>query len=212
MPERTIYVIRHGSTALNEAGRSRGWSNVELSPEGREEVKRLGSKLARSNIKVIFHSDLDRATDTARAVADATGAKSYGTRLLRPWNLGDFTGRSSSEVHPKITRMAEEHPGVTLKNGESFENFKQRAFKGLHFALANSDGLPLALVTHHRVERLLQAWAAMGQPRDHEIDLGVMFQHGEDPAHAEKLTLRDVPEGANVKGPDRADGGENGGR
>lgn len=216
MTERTIYVIRHGSTELNEAGRIRGWSNVALSELGKREVERLGKQLANSNIGVIFCSDLDRARDTAEAVARTTGAKVYPTELLRPWNLGDYTGRSSSVVHPDIVRLAENEPNKATKGGESFNAFKKRAFEGLRWALVNSDGLPLALVTHHRVERLLNAWTELGQPSDHALDLAVMFEHGEDPAHAEQLPIYlpsvhsayDPLCGEDVEGPETADGGE----
>jgi probable phosphoglycerate mutase len=212
---RTIYVIRHGSTELNEAHRIRGHANVPLSPLGHEEVRKLGAALASSNIGIIFHSDLDRATDTAAAVAKATGAKEYSTKLLRPWNLGDYTGRASSEVHPSIVSSAENTPGRPIKGGESFFAFVDRAKRGIIHALLSSEGEPLALVTHHRVERWLQAKKAAGWPSGREVDLEVMFQHGEDPAHAEKLGIplgwlgyREGLEGADVEGPEHVDGGK----
>ena len=213
--ERTIYVIRHGSTELNEKHQIRGHANVPLSALGREEVRKLGAKLASSNIGIIFHSDLDRARDTADAVAQATGAKDFSSKLLRPWDLGDYTGRASSQVHPSIVSAAENTPGRPVKGGESFDTFVDRARRGIIHALVSSEGAPLALVTHHRVERWLQAKRAAGWPSGREVDLEVMFQHGEDPAHAEKLSiplawLGDNPalRGSDVRGPDSADGGK----
>ncbi len=112
--ERTIYVIRHGSTELNEKHQIRGHANVPLSALGREEVRKLGAKLASSNIGIIFHSDLDRARDTADAVAQATGAKNFSSKLLRPWDLGDYTGRASSRcIRASLVRLR------TLRGGRS---------------------------------------------------------------------------------------------
>lgn len=215
---RRIYVIRHGSTELNEEGRIRGTCNVQLSELGWKEVFSLAERLRESNIERIFCSDLDRAVNTAGAIAAAVHAPVTKTELLRPWNVGDYTGRVSSTVTPKMERLARSTPNVPAPNGESFNTFKHRAFAGVRTALAGSERRPLALVTHHRVERLLAAWSAEGQPSDLALDLDVMFTHGEEPAHAEQVSIDlhalasdSLPyAGASVKGPQEAEGDHGG--
>lgn len=215
---RRVYVIRHGSTELNEEDRIRGTSNVQLSELGWREVRSLAERLRDSNIECIFCSDLDRAVNTAGAIAAVVHAPVTRTELLRPWNVGDYTGRASSTVTPKMERLARSTPNVPAPNGESWNTFKFRAFSGVRFALAGSDRRPLALVTHHRVERLLAAWTALGQPSDCELDLDVMFTRGEPPAHAEQVALNlhalaadSLPyAGASVKGPQEAEGDHSG--
>ncbi len=160
--ERSIYVIRHASTELNENDEIRGWSNPPLSDLGRKEAAGLAKRLANTGIEVIFHSDLERAVATAEAIAKTTGAKSYSTKLLRPWDLGKFTGRSSSQVIPEITRFAENAPDKPVAGGESFNDFLARAKKGIKEALENSNGKRLAILSHHRVERAIEAVAMDG--------------------------------------------------
>ncbi len=197
---RKIYVIRHVSTELNEDGRIRGWVDVPPSEKGLKEADSLAQKLKGTNIGIIFHSDFQRARKTAAPLAELLDIPSYGTKLLRPWNLGDYSGRSSSQVHPEIVSLAENDPDKAPKGGESFNTFLRRARRGIRHALENSKDKPLAIVTHHRVERALKAGLMDG-----EIDHDIMFQHGEDPGHAEQMEIEGA-EGPDVTGPKEAKG------
>jgi len=185
---RRVYLIRHGSTEMNSEDLIRGQCNVPLSAEGKEEVARLAALLCESNLRFLVSSDLDRAVETARAVAASTGAVVVKTALLRPWDVGSFTGRPAEEVTPRLFELARDAPSKMTPGGESFNSFKKRAFEGLRTALFASDA-PLGIVSHHRVERLLAAWFATGCPSDCELDLDLMFTRGEPPAHAEMLEV-----------------------
>ncbi len=212
---RRVYLIRHGSTELNSEDRIRGQCNVPLSLEGREEITRLGYLLAESNIRLLVSSDLDRAVETAQAVARPLRASVTKTASLRPWDVGKFTGRPAVEATARLVEFARDRPNTPVQGGESFNSFKLRAFGGLRIALSASEE-PLALVSHHRVERLLASWLAAGCPSDLSLDLDVMFTRGEPPAHAEIIevplaALEDgrfpgAYAGESVQGPAQADG------
>ena len=89
--KRLVYVIRHGATALNSQNggvdRIRGWADVPLSPQGRAEADTLAQKLADTGIDVLYYSTLDRAKDTAAAIAKTTGAQMVPDADLKPWNV-----------------------------------------------------------------------------------------------------------------------------
>lgn len=181
---RSIYLVRHASTELNdEEDCIRGWSNVPLSTKGWKESFRLAQKTKNTNIGIIFTSDFDRATGTANAIAAPLHIPVIKTELLRPWNLGVYTGKPWRQVHDQIVKAATETPTLAVPDGESFNDFRIRAFNGLRFALANSRGRPIAMVTHHRVERLFKCSSPDG-----EIGSG-MFEKGEPPGAAEKVTV-----------------------
>jgi broad specificity phosphatase PhoE len=188
-----FYLIRHGATPLNSqdggVDRIRGWSNVPLSPKGHKEAEALGNRLKDSGIKLLFHSTLGRAADTAKAIAEKTNAKLIPSDNLLPWNVGVYTGRNSNEAHPELVKLAEKQPDMAPENGESFNDFKERALHGLREAIHAANGQPMGIVTHHRVERLINGWLANGQQPDFSIDFDTMFRHGEDPATAQKVNV-----------------------
>ena len=193
---REIYLIRHGATALNsESGNVdciRGWRNIPLSEEGRQEAKEVANELAGSGIRVLVSSDLDRAFETASAVAGTTAAELEKTRKLRPWDLGEFTGKESSAVHPEMVRYAKQKPDQKIPGGESFNEFSDRVFSGLQDICEKYPDECLAIVTHHRVERRIKSWIANGSPPDKSYDIDVMFTFGEKTGHAQKITI-DLP-------------------
>ena len=67
---------------------------------------------------------------------------------------------------------------------------ENRAFEGVHEALQHAGDRKLALVTHHRVERVLNAWQNEGQPEDHKIHLDTFLQKGEPPGSAQIMPIK----------------------
>lgn len=188
-----FWLIRHGMTSRNsEAGgedRLRGWDDVPLTKEGRQEAEALAKKLKTSNIDVIFHSPLSRAADTAKAIAKTTGAKLIELPELKPWHVGKYTGESSKEAHPILAKFCCETPDRAVPGGESFQSFKDRVFSGLRKA-ANGGGKHPAIVSHYRIERLINAYLANGQKPDHSIDEKAFLEKGPSTANAEQIELR----------------------
>ena len=190
---KTLWIIRHGMTALNsEAGgddRIRGWRDVPLTKEGRAEAEKLAQHLKNSDIDALYHSPLSRAVDTAKLIAKTTGAKLIALDELKPWNVGDYTGESSSKAHPILAKFCCDTPEKAVPGGESFNTFVARVFKGLRIA-ANGGYKHPALVSHYRVERAIKAFIANGQPADHSVDEKTFLEKGEPTATAEKVNLK----------------------
>ena len=190
---REILLIRHGATSLNDESASvdriRGWTDVPLSEEGRREAKRLGEKLKADPPDVIVTSDLKRAAETAIVVSEITGTEvALVTQSFRPWDVGRYAGWLSTKAVPILSEWAAERPDQPVDGGEAFDTFRTRFFSGLFGVLDRFDGL-VAVVTHHRDERLLKAWLAAGAPEDGDIDLRVFNQKGERTGHAETLSI-----------------------
>lgn len=59
---KTIYLVRHGETYLNKFFRIQGWSEMPLTPEGIEVVKKTGQALKNVRFDLAVSSDLNRAT------------------------------------------------------------------------------------------------------------------------------------------------------
>ncbi len=192
-----IYILRHGATKLNNQtdmseDRIRGWTDVPLAEEGRKEAQAAALKLKAKGVDAIVTSDLSRAQETAAIIGKALGVKPAVSRGLRPWNLGTFAGTSTKEALPKIAEYAQKRPDESVPEGESFNQFKERAFGGLADAIEANQGKVLVIVTHHRNERLYEAWEKAGRPEDLSIDMPTFLQKGDPPGGIKELAIGDV--------------------
>ena len=63
-----IFLMRHGETILNKAGRTQGWCDGILTKEGIEVAVNVGFGLRVIKFKSVYSSDLGRARKTAQIV------------------------------------------------------------------------------------------------------------------------------------------------
>lgn len=99
LPERQIWLVRHGETEWARLGRHTGRTDIPLTDVGREQARALGERLAGRSFARIVTSPLSRAAETARlaglgaAVADAD---------LMEWDYGDLEGRTTPEIRDEM--------------------------------------------------------------------------------------------------------------
>ena len=170
MSSSVIYVIRHGSTALNKEGGSgdspvdkiRGHLNIPLSEKGRYEATETGKKLKNKGISSLYSSDLSRASETAQIIWNYLTNKDEYPDLpikydygLRPWKLGsEIEGKETTSVLPKIKYYAE-NPNEIPPDGESFNSFKNRFFSTFDSIASQNKKKTVGIVTHYRGFKLL---------------------------------------------------------
>lgn len=196
VPMRDVFVVRHGATALNNddvsVDRIRGWKDIPLSDEGRQEAEHLAGDLITKHIDIIVASDLERARETADIISRITGVPVREvSKEFRPWNVGEYAGQLTSTSIPILIDYATNMPDNPLPGGESFNEFKARFLSGVSRVLSEYSGR-VAVVTHHRGERLMEAWIAAGQPPDASIDCNVFCQKGEAPGEVTELEVNPV--------------------
>ena len=124
-----IFFIRHGKDAEGFRG---GWSDLDLTPEGRTQARLLADHLKEKNTEYrigrIFSSDLPRAMSTAQIIADELHLPVQADLQLREMNNGDLAGMPNDEAlrrYPGLffgsLKMNEPYP-----NGESPNDFFMR--------------------------------------------------------------------------------------
>ena len=155
MESTRILAIRHGETAWNVGGRIQGHLDIPLNDTGRAQARRLARALAgRDAIDLIVSSDLGRAFDTARAVADATGAPLVANAALRERCFGDFQGRTFPEIEATwpddAARWRRREPEWSPPGGqgESLLLFRERVTQAVSALAAENIGKHIALFTH----------------------------------------------------------------
>lgn len=188
---RGIYLVRHGATKLNSSNkrddRIRGWLNPPLTDEGKRSAEQSAQALTDRGIYAVRSSDLVRAADTARIIANVIKVPVQTSKSFRPWDLGTMQGKSSAAAQPQLQLYAERKPEVHVPNGESFDDFKQRLLPAFQKLIEeakghNYGGYALCLVTHFRDIKLIQSWLAKGADDSYTIDVDTFFADDVDPA------------------------------
>ena len=156
----SIYLIRHGETALN-ASRTLQPADTPLSPRGLAQAAAIGKRLVDAGVVAIVSSDLPRAAQTASAIAAACGLPIRWEPLLHERNFGDLRGQPYDGLAFDPLTLTEAPPG-----GESAATFRARvaeAFKRIVALRASLDG-NLAVVTHGLViGAMLEAHARLAE-------------------------------------------------
>ena len=94
-----LVLIRHGETDWNRELRWQGQTDVPLNPAGMRQAQAAAESLRGTKLEAIYTSDLQRARQTAEAVAAATGARVRQDRRLREIALGAWEGMTFDEIH-----------------------------------------------------------------------------------------------------------------
>ncbi len=201
-PTRPVDFIRHGSTHMNDVNRAgdriRGWADVPLDDRGLKEAEKAGKLLSGASVKpkILFTSDLQRASMTAHIVSKMTGIPlAPPTGGLRPWNLGKFQGEESASIAPQL-KMFVNNPGQRVPGGESFNEFRVRFVSTLRGLLAKTQ-LRMGLVSHHRNERFLSAMEKAGW---RDFDRQEFFKHGSPTGIMITFEIPNVPSQQGVQG------------
>lgn len=134
-----FYVFRHGETDWNAEGRFQGHIDIPLNDRGREQARGLIPKLAPFGVQVILSSDLSRAHETARIVAEGLGISVFTDEGLREAYLGQAQGMTYEEI---LTQFGEDvtgqwrsdHPtdaDVSYPGGETGNEVMNRVFAAI---------------------------------------------------------------------------------
>jgi broad specificity phosphatase PhoE len=170
-----ITLVRHGETALNNQNLVRGWTDIPLNEMGAKQAGELGEQLKDKGIDTIVTSDLVRASATAREIGKASGAPVIEDPAFRPWNVGEYAGKPNEAVARVLEDYASNRPSEPLPGGESFNQFRERYLSGVERIAAEHPGERIALVSHHRGDRLFAAWQKAAMPVDHSVDMSTFL-------------------------------------
>jgi len=152
MNETMLLVVRHGETPWNREKRMQGTTDTQLSDVGREQARALGQRLAGRGFTALYTSDLTRARDTARAIAEHAGREIVTDPRLQERRFGIFEGLTVEEI---VARYPEEHarfasrdPDYAVPGGESARSFTQRCIGCLAEIAVRHRGAKVVVVTH----------------------------------------------------------------
>ncbi len=101
MPTR-ILLVRHGATQLTAENRFSGSVGVDLSDEGREQVRRLAVRLHDDKIAAVYCSPLRRTVETATILSQPHGLEPIHKPGLQEISHGRWEGLTRREVEQRF--------------------------------------------------------------------------------------------------------------
>ncbi|HEY5324414.1 MAG TPA: histidine phosphatase family protein [Caldimonas sp.] len=213
-----VVAVRHGETVWNAEMRMQGQLDTALSARGRWQAGRAAESLADEGIEAIFASDLERAFDTAQALARRLGLPITADVGLRERSFGIFQGYTYADIDLRwpveAARWRHHDPDFAPEGGETLREFSARAVAACSRIAASQAGRSIAIVTHGGVLDVLYRAAAgieLGAPRSWELGnaainrllytpRGFTLVGWSDTAHLEgEMTLDDGSEGDPVR-------------
>jgi probable phosphoglycerate mutase len=175
-----ILLIRHGETAWNAKKRLQGHLDIPLNNEGERQAAALGRALLEEQLDAIISSDLQRARQTARAIAAPRGMPVQTDQGLRERCYGGFEGMLYAEIgqrYPEAyaawqARDIDARFPSGIFNAETLREFSERAVNAILRIVSEGRYRKIALVSHGGVLECAYR-AALGmdfaQARDFDI-------------------------------------------
>lgn len=139
-----IYFLRHG---LDDESYVGGWSDIDLTSEGIEQVKEIVTVISKLPISKIISSDVKRARTTAEIVGNALNLPIEYSDKFRELNKGLLNGLKVDDAYK---RYPEYQDGIAIDKrypeGESMMDLYER----VRLLLGEIEGWDEVLIVTHR--------------------------------------------------------------
>lgn len=143
----TLLLVRHGETYDNAKGIMQGRMPGALNENGVSQARKVRDEMKDADIDVFLSSDLKRASDTCRIIAEPHGMEVVQTRLLQERDWGGLTGKP----------VPDRNDFVWPENIEPVRHLKERAKNFLDFVRGTYPGKTVLAVGHGIINRAIQS-------------------------------------------------------
>lgn len=171
-----VIALRHGETDWNAGTRMQGQTDIALNERGRWQAGRLAEALAGEEIAAIYSSDLQRAYDTAAALAVRLGLPVRTEAGLRERGFGIFEGLTFAELEQRwpddVLRWRRRDAEFAPAGGETLAAFDLRSVGTAAKLAARHRGEQVVIVAHGGVLDCLYraaTRAALQAPRSWQL-------------------------------------------
>lgn len=155
-----LYLIRHGQSQGNRDRRFLGHTDLDLTPLGYEQAKCAAEFFKNIHIDAVYSSDLKRAFNTAKAIADSKGLVVTPEKGLREI----FAGKWELMTYDDIPRSFPETwrdwqnanvPDLKTPDGEKMSELFNRIYETLERIAKAHDFQAVAIGIHATPIRLM---------------------------------------------------------
>lgn len=159
----TLILIRHGETDWNTEGRYTGQSDIPLNTRGLQQAETLAKKLNVDAIDVIYSSDLQRASETAKRLRDKVDIPLFLDARLREIHQGEWEGLHFDEIYTRYRQAWEQRKNAPLEvappGGETVGEVRQRVLEVIREIIDQHPEETIAIVSHGLCLAIIQVEA-----------------------------------------------------
>jgi len=164
----TLILIRHATNDWVRKGLLAGWTpGVHLNQEGRAQAQALGARLASISLDAVYSSPLERALETAQAVAAPHNLEVQTREKIGEVQYGDWNGQPLKKLSKQpLWTLVQVYPsGTRFPGGETIGEMQARVVAALDEIRSAHPGAIVAAVAHADVIKAAVAYYA-GMPLD----------------------------------------------
>ena len=160
----TFIIVRHGYSVFNKEKRFTGQIDADLDERGFAQAKKNAEYiLANYHIDAIYSSDLCRAYNTVKPVADALGIPNHTSTDLRELDIGRWEGLRIADVkrdEPEALAFYRQRiPEANAGGGETRLQLRQRITRIMNEIAVENDGKTVLIGSHGgAIRALCCAW------------------------------------------------------
>jgi len=147
-----LLLIRHAATAWTAQRRFQGHTDVPLSPHGHRQVTGLTRRLLTESMHALYASDLQRAWDTAQAIAMPHALDVQSEPRLREMAFGHWEGLTYAEIQQRdaqrLAAWERDQLHVAPPEGETLLHLSKRVRAAYTSVVATSQDKTVGLVAH----------------------------------------------------------------
>jgi len=162
-----LLLIRHAATAWTAQGRFQGQTDIPLSPHGRRQATALAQRLMAETLHMLYASDLQRAWETARALAAPHALHVHAEPRLREMAFGRWEGLTYAEIQQQdaqsLAAWKRDQLHSAPPGGETLRQMTERVMIAYANMLAAGQDKTVGLVAHGGPLQLLLC-RALGLP------------------------------------------------
>lgn len=163
-----LIIWRHGNTDWNATERFQGQLDIPLNELGLAQAEAAAAKLAALHPDALVTSDLQRAAQTASALAGITGLTAHRDQRLRERHFGSWQGLTRAEIalaHPAGFEAWRHGEPLTVDGIEPIEELVKRSVEGMTAAAERAPG-GIVVVASHGGTAKWAIGALLGWPED----------------------------------------------
>jgi len=144
-----VYLVRHGITDWNMAGRLAGrLPGISLNARGRRDAEALAARLASEPLGAVVASPLERAQETAALIAGRHGLPVLTDRAFVERAYPQWQGMLFAEIRTRFGPEIRRAHDLSAFGVETWDAMGDRMFQGLERLGAAYPGQAVAIISH----------------------------------------------------------------